>query len=137
MAYRMSHMEDKDIKLTRDLAKVLTSLKPPVLRFSEILEETLLNMQKSWLNVKPQLDQMFTNAMPSLKFLSEIDWHKVGEQIARLPERTRVAMQIAAERGWFIGWHGGLSDVHKLLSKLEGNLWHSTNFETASPAVMR
>ncbi|MCQ4320458.1 hypothetical protein [Stutzerimonas stutzeri] len=85
-------------------------------------------------------------AWPVLETLSKIDWKAVQAKLEKLPLRSKNAMHLAAEQGWFFGWNGSLQDVLELVDGVEGReacdldeflaQYHRDNLEEFSTALM-
>lgn len=72
--------------------------------------------------VMPTVESFTSRAVPKvLKILSEIpgDLHARFDQLKALPARSKQAMQLALDRGWFFGWHVSLREVLTLIKAIE------------------
>ncbi len=109
-------------------------------------DELVVNFQAVARKLELKWQGVVQQAWPVLETLSKIDWQAVQARLQALPLRSKVAMQHAAERGWFFGWNGSLQDVVELVeaigrfdaSELDDFLaqYHRNNLDAFSAALM-
>lgn len=121
------------------------------------IEKTLGTIQNyasafvtSFQAVAKELEQKWQGAIvqawPVLETLAKIDWKAVHAKLEKLPQRSKNAMHLAAEKGWFFGWNGSLQDVLELVDGVEGlekndldeflAQYHRDNLDEFSSALM-
>lgn len=108
--------------------------------------EIVATFQAAAIKLERQWQAALERAQPILETLSKIDWVALQVKLEALPERSKVAMQHAADRGWFFGWNGSLQDVMGLVDSIDGleaselddilAQYHRDNLDAFSAALM-
>ncbi|WP_137132473.1 hypothetical protein [Rhizobium sp. FY34] len=68
--------------------------------------------------VRREFECFTEKVQPSLMALSMIDWAVVRQRIDELPQKSKDAMRLALDSGWFFGWHDGLQSLMELVDRL-------------------
>jgi len=91
--------------------------------YSKELAEVLSPYAKQFFNAfLPVVDVVVSTVIPkTLEALSRLpeDWPARFNQLATLSTRSKQAMQLALDRGWFFGWHVSLREVLTLVKAIE------------------
>mgnify|MGYP003602225199 CR=1 FL=1 len=56
--------------------------------------------------------------LPQIAEELKTDWKAWVEKLDSLPAESKAAMAVASERGWFFGWHTGLTDLIELVDRI-------------------
>lgn len=127
----------------------------------ETLDPYIPALEEKFQALKSQADQFVANFQsmarkieqqwkvalrPVLEVLSRVDWAALKARLDALPLRSKNAMRLAAERGWFFGWNGSLQDLLELVEAIDGldaceiddflAQYHRENLDAFSAALM-
>ncbi len=61
------------------------------------------------------LQDVHTRYLPLMETLVKVDWEQVQKRLKDMPKRSRIAMSIAADQGWFFNWQDSLQNTLRLI----------------------
>lgn len=64
------------------------------------------------------LQEINTRYAPFINHLSKVDWNEVQARLEDMPKRSKTAMEVAANQGWFFNWQDSLKNTLKLIDDI-------------------
>lgn len=115
-------MQDKPVlspEQQKVLQEMLEQYKPDLLRFAALADAAYLGYRDAVRAAAPAVAQLLKVGTEWIKKVDWVQLAEVGRTLSELPDRSKKAMKLAADNGWFFGWNDSLKGILKLIKSLE------------------